>query len=467
MEINQRVDELEGELKIIKNEVQSVLLDVREHVLSYYKNPFQMVNMQQPKGGGEAGITAGISSGSGGKDRMPNSGGSRGSGEQMGNGGGQTPNLGNGSDQAPNSGGGGTSGGQTPAFGSGSSGREQPAEERPYGTANKEQGGGARMEIGQEGTSQLKALMDQLERERQALKQKSQEPATPFTPLPGTMAQPATAAQSDPTAQFAQPAWGMQFIPGSPSVQQPGQPPQTSVRPPAMQPVQMPQATPGYQIAQGDSSYPDLSAGTDTADINDRPSYRPGNRPRKRSPEEREGTEEKEERGVGNKRRFGNGYKSEARDIEPRDSFEGEKGRWSEQRFGSSRSETKGIESHGKGDEPVEKDSAAQGKQVNLLTLVGLVRWVESSVKKIGKEKVEAIVEIYRTAGYLPESHNAVIAQIIRLAQGEKPEGPVPMGVSILVLLQLDSLLGGKFQTESSILSTLFTEDGGYPWTKQ
>ena len=444
-----------------------MLLDVREYVLSYYKNPFQMVNMQAPKGGGEAGITAGIGGGSGGKDRTPNSGGSRGSGEQMGASGGQTPNLGSGSDQAPNFGGGGASGGQTPNCGSGSSGREQPAEERPYGTTNKEQGGGARMEIGQEGTSQLKALMDQLERERQALKQKSQEPALPLTPFPGAVAQPGIAAQYDPTAQFAQPAWGGQFIPGSHQpVQQPGQPSQTTARPQAMQPVQMPQATPGFQTAQRASSPPEWGAGADIADINDRPSYRQGNRPRKRSPEEREGSEG-EERGVGDKRRFGSGYRSEARDIKPHDSAEGEKGRWSEQRFGSSRSEAKGIESRSKGDKPVEKDSAAQGKQVNLLTLVGLVRWVENSVKKIGKEKVEAIVEIYRTAGYLPESHNAVIAQIIRLAEGEKPKGPVPMGVSILVLLQLDSLLGGKFQTESSILSTLFTEDGGYPWTKQ
>ena len=42
MELSRRVDELEAELKIIKNEVQTVLLDIRERVLS-------LVNIAHPK----------------------------------------------------------------------------------------------------------------------------------------------------------------------------------------------------------------------------------------------------------------------------------------------------------------------------------------------------------------------------------------------------------------------------------
>ncbi len=115
----------------------------------------------------------------------------------------------------------------------------------------------------------------------------------------------------------------------------------------------------------------------------------------------------------------------------------------------------------------IEEAAPQASQQVNLMTLVGLVRWVEKSIKKIGKERVEAIVEIYRTAGYLPSSYNDTIPQIIRLAEDEKPEGPVSMGDSINVLLQLDNLLGGKFKAESAVLATLFGEEGGYPWTKQ
>ena len=114
-----------------------------------------------------------------------------------------------------------------------------------------------------------------------------------------------------------------------------------------------------------------------------------------------------------------------------------------------------------------EEETATVEPQVNLMTLVGLVRWAEKSIRKIWKDRVEAIVEIYRTAGYLSSNYNETIPQIIRLADDEKPEQPVTMGDSISVLLQLDSLLGGKFKTESTVLSTLFGDEGSYPWTKQ
>lgn len=125
------------------------------------------------------------------------------------------------------------------------------------------------------------------------------------------------------------------------------------------------------------------------------------------------------------------------------------------------------MEQREKPEKKDEKAPAAEETQVNLMTLIGLVRWVEKSIKKVGKERVQAIVEIYRTAGYLPASCKDIIPQVIRLAEDEKPDGAITMGDSINVLLQLDSLLGGKFKTESAVLSTLFDEDGGYPWTKQ
>ena len=125
------------------------------------------------------------------------------------------------------------------------------------------------------------------------------------------------------------------------------------------------------------------------------------------------------------------------------------------------------MEQREKPEKKDEKAPAAEETQVNLMTLIGLVRWVEKSIKKVGKERVQAVVEIYRTAGYLPASCKDIIPQVIRLAEDEKPDGAITMGDSINVLLQLDSLLGGKFKTESAVLSTLFDEDGGYPWTKQ
>ena len=64
MELSQRVDELEAELKIVKNEVQTVLLDIRERVLSYYDNPFQVIEARS--GGSKGDIDASIIGGDGG-----------------------------------------------------------------------------------------------------------------------------------------------------------------------------------------------------------------------------------------------------------------------------------------------------------------------------------------------------------------------------------------------------------------
>lgn len=105
--------------------------------------------------------------------------------------------------------------------------------------------------------------------------------------------------------------------------------------------------------------------------------------------------------------------------------------------------------------------------KLNLLTLAGLARWAERSVGKIGKERVESIVEIYGTAGnYFPESYKETITHIISLTDGENTNGPVAIWDSISVLLQLDSLLEGNFKNEAAALSTLFDDGGGYPWTK-
>ena len=41
MELNQRLDQLEDEIKILKNEIQQSLLDIREHVLTKFTNPFR------------------------------------------------------------------------------------------------------------------------------------------------------------------------------------------------------------------------------------------------------------------------------------------------------------------------------------------------------------------------------------------------------------------------------------------
>lgn len=411
-ELNQRVDELEGEFKIVKNEIQSVLLDIRERVLSYHDNPFQTVQVKAPGAQKESDDSGTVTVG--------------------------------GSGSGP-------------------------------GAVSSE--GARKME---EQSGELKALMDQLERERNALNEQKQAAVAAQEAAKAVQATqsaiPAEAVAGPPPT--AQP---MQQPMQPPMQQQPIQPPmqlpmqqsmqQPMMQPPMQQPMQMPPMMPAFppmvmpaaQAGQGTSgTQQHTHTHHGTPGPGPAPSKRyeapgreegfvprgplasgPGSRPVRVS-DDREGRKEDEGRRP-SARRMPSGS---PRALE----------RWAEER---SRDETSSKSER--------NDAVAEQKipEVNLMTLVGLVRWVEKSVNEIGKGKVEAIVEIYRTAGYLPSSYNNVIPQIIRLSE-EVPIGkPVTMGDSIKVLLQLDSLLGGKFKTESAVLATLFGEDGGYPWTKQ
>ncbi|MCL0095194.1 hypothetical protein M1O52_01460 [Dehalococcoidia bacterium] len=339
MELNQRIDELESELKIVKNEVQSVLLDIRERVLSYYDNPFQAVGVNAPpRKEPETATTV-------------------------------TTNIADG----------------------------EPAG-KPLEQARDDQSSEDSKMEEEAGTSQLKALMDQLEREQEALKREQQ-------------------AARSPTLSEAQPAQAL---------------------PPA----------PGFGPSQGD--------------------YRPPERDRRQRPAETERGETGSDQGPSP----GPGSDPRWRMRAEEESTQGAGRRTVRRPPGSPRSEERGMDRHDEAadverEELQDWDANGDQTEVNLLTLVGLARWAEKSTSRIGKERVEAVVEIYQTAGCLPTSYKDVIPQIIRLADGEKPEGEVTMGDSLNVLLQLDSLLGKKFKTQAAILSTLFGDDGGYPWIKQ
>ena len=356
MELNQRIDELEGELKIVKNEVQSVLLDIRERVLAYYDNPFQVTAVKSsPKKGPEMASMA-------------------------------TTNV----------------AGEEPTW-------------KPLKQAGADQSNGDSKMEEEAGTSQLKALMDQLAREREELKQEQQVVHSP-NPVRSQVAQSGSPIEPDyggPEFQSAQ---------------------------------SLPMAR-GFGPSQGDYRLPER-------DLWQRPDELPReetNYDQRSSPGQ--GSDPRRKMGIEEERTGGTGRRGVRRPPANSRPYERDANRYIE----GTDVETEQVQNF---------DMNGDQTEINLLTLVGLVRWAEKSISKIGKERVEAVVEIYQTSGCLPASYKEVIPQIIRLADGEKPEAQPTMGDSLNVLLQLDSLLGKKFKTQAAVLSTLFGDDGGYPWTK-
>ena len=104
--------------------------------------------------------------------------------------------------------------------------------------------------------------------------------------------------------------------------------------------------------------------------------------------------------------------------------------------------------------------------ELDLAMVIRLARWAEESVKKVGKEKVERLLEIYQGTKYLSQRAREIILGLVHLVDEEKPEGQVTIRSCIGMLLQLDSILGGNYRKEQALLSLLLDNEEGELWTK-
>ena len=103
--------------------------------------------------------------------------------------------------------------------------------------------------------------------------------------------------------------------------------------------------------------------------------------------------------------------------------------------------------------------------ELDLAMVIRLARWAEESVKKVGKEKVERLLEIYQGTKYLSQRAREIILGLVHLVDEGKPEGQVTIKSCIGMLLQLDGILGGN-KKEQALLSLLLGNEEGELWTK-
>jgi hypothetical protein len=103
---------------------------------------------------------------------------------------------------------------------------------------------------------------------------------------------------------------------------------------------------------------------------------------------------------------------------------------------------------------------------MDLTTIAELARWTESSIRRVGKERVKAIVDIYQMMGYLPLNLKELLLQLIRLAEEEGLQEQVKMRDFLPILIQLDTLLGQNLKTESAVLSLLFEGEENFSWKR-
>lgn len=89
----------------------------------------------------------------------------------------------------------------------------------------------------------------------------------------------------------------------------------------------------------------------------------------------------------------------------------------------------------------------------DLITLASLVRWVDDTTRKLGKERVLVLLDIYEMAGRMTPTTKQLVQRLCALS-GERDER-VPLREILSAMLQIDGVLEAKQADEHRLLGLL------------
>lgn len=104
-----------------------------------------------------------------------------------------------------------------------------------------------------------------------------------------------------------------------------------------------------------------------------------------------------------------------------------------------------------------ETTDGSSGK-IDLATIAGLTQWVAESVKRLGCERTEAILNISEMMGHVTPELKNILVKFINPIPDEYP-GKVTTQDYLVSLIELDSLLGKNNKSEAALLSILCQEN--------
>jgi hypothetical protein len=90
----------------------------------------------------------------------------------------------------------------------------------------------------------------------------------------------------------------------------------------------------------------------------------------------------------------------------------------------------------------------AGGTNIDIITLTRLMNWTDNALYTIGKDKLNAILELYDSTGRLPKETKDVIIRIevFSTASSAPADNEAEMNDFIRVLCQLDKIVSGESQ---------------------
>ncbi|MFP3975417.1 MAG: hypothetical protein ACLFVK_04250 [Dehalococcoidia bacterium] len=116
-----------------------------------------------------------------------------------------------------------------------------------------------------------------------------------------------------------------------------------------------------------------------------------------------------------------------------------------------------------------------QSEELDLTILIRLMRWIEKGVKRIGKQKMEVLIDLYEASAYLPATYKESLLQMMTLTsdgaqdseeeqdgeeeqEQQEEERTVPMRDYVTTLIELDGLLGGRYQEQAQLYLSLIDD---------
>lgn len=97
--------------------------------------------------------------------------------------------------------------------------------------------------------------------------------------------------------------------------------------------------------------------------------------------------------------------------------------------------------------------------EMDLVTLVSVVRWVDQAVQRLGQRRVDALLDVWHMTGRISEPTRDMIQKLCSLTHEDEDER-VPLRELVAMMIQMEAVLDTEESTNSRLLAMLFEGPG-------
>ena len=97
--------------------------------------------------------------------------------------------------------------------------------------------------------------------------------------------------------------------------------------------------------------------------------------------------------------------------------------------------------------------------EMDLITLVGVLRWVDQAVQRLGQRRVDALLDVWQMTGRISGATKEMIERLCALTH-EDAEERVPLQDLVAMMIQMEAVFDTEESSNSRLLAMLFGGSG-------